>query len=116
VNLTMDGMRFTGNTASTAGGAYAPLYSHRRHDGSAELRDQRRTPRPAPRATGWGGGLAVYSATVTVTNTTIAGNTVAVMCPAVGGGVWAGMDSNVTITSSTIAGNTVTSPSPLRGR
>jgi CSLREA domain-containing protein len=109
-NLTLDGMRFTGNTASTAGGAFAPLYAS---GGTMTLQNSEISANTttSTSGTGWGGGLAVYSATVTVINTTIAGNTVAGDVSAVGGGVWAGMNSNVTITSSTIAGNTVSAPS-----
>lgn len=108
-DLTIDGVRFTGNVASTAGGGYGPVYST---GGTMDLRNSEISGNSTTSTStnGWGGGLAVYSATVTVTNTTITGNTVAGPSSAVGGGVWAGMDSNVTITSSTIANNTVTSP------
>ena len=108
-DLTIDGVRFTGNVASTAGGGFGPVYST---GGTMDLRNSEISGNSTTSTStnGWGGGLAIYSATVTVTNTTITGNTVAGPSSAVGGGVWAGMDSNVTITASTIADNTVTSP------
>jgi CSLREA domain-containing protein len=108
-DLTIDAVRVTGNVASTAGGAYAPVYTA---GGTMTLQNSEISGNSttSTSTSGWGGGLAVYSATVTVTNTTIAGNTVAGASTAVGGGVWAGMNSNVTITASTIAGNTVAGP------
>lgn len=109
-DLTLDGIRVTGNTTSIGGGAYGPVYLN---GGTLKLRNSEISGNSTTSTStqGWGGGLSIYSGTVTVINSTIVGNTIAGSSSAVGGGVWAGMNSNVTITSSTIGGNTVSAPS-----
>ncbi|WP_395694401.1 choice-of-anchor Q domain-containing protein [Nocardioides sp.] len=111
-DLTLKAVRVTKNIASAAGAAYGPVYSV---NGTLTVRDSEISGNSttSTSSSAWGGGLSLYGSTVTVLNTTIAGNSAvgASGQGALGGGVWAGLNSNVTITSSTVAGNTVSSTS-----
>lgn len=109
-DLTLQAIRVTNNTASSAGAAYGPVYTN---TATMTVRDSEISANSttSTSSNAFGGGLSVYKSTVTVVNTTIAGNVVAGSGQAQGGGVWAGPDSTVTLTSSTVAGNTVSAPS-----